>query len=79
MTSLESQKTEANLQFGKFIEKNYEDWFQPNADAPVMSHTFFKERVVPELSDKQPTLMVVIDNLRYDQWKAFEPIVNQLL
>src|SRR5699024_48341 len=23
-----------------------------------------------------PTLMVVIDNLRYDQWKAFEPILN---
>ncbi len=40
---LESQKTEANLQFGKFIEKNYEDWFQPNSDAPIMSHTLFKE------------------------------------
>ena len=41
-----------------------------------MSHTLFRYKVVPELSDKQPTLMVVIDNLRYDQWKAFEPIVN---
>jgi len=41
-----------------------------------MSHTLFKDKVVPELSDKQPTLLIVIDNLRYDQWKAFEPIVN---
>ncbi len=73
---LESQKNEANMQFGKFIEKNYEDWFQPNTDAPVMSHTLFKDKIVPELSDKQPTVLVVIDNLRYDQWKAFEPIVN---
>ncbi|MUU77179.1 T9SS response regulator signal transducer PorX [Winogradskyella endarachnes] len=73
---LESQKTEANMQFGKFIEKNYEDWFQPNTEAPVMSHTLFKDKVVPELSDKQPTVLIVIDNLRYDQWKAFEPIVN---
>ena len=64
------------MQFGKFIEKNYEDWFLPNTDAPLMSHTLFKEKVVPELSDKQPTLLIVIDNLRYDQWKAFEPIVN---
>jgi hypothetical protein len=24
---LESQKAEANSQFGKFIERNYEDWF----------------------------------------------------
>ena len=73
---LESQKNEANLQFGKFIDKNYEDWFQPNIDAPILSHTLFKEKVVPELSKTQPTLLVVIDNLRYDQWKAFEPIVN---
>ena len=25
---LESQKNEANTQFGKFIEKNYPDWFE---------------------------------------------------
>jgi len=73
---LESQKNEANLQFGKFVEKNYEDWFQPNTDAPIMSHTLFRERIAPELSKEQPTMLVVIDNLRYDQWKAFEPVVN---
>ena len=73
---LESQKSEANHQFGKFIERNYEDWFQSNVNAPVLSHTLFKQKVVPELSKSQPTLLVVIDNLRYDQWKAFEPIVT---
>jgi CheY-like chemotaxis protein len=73
---LESQKTEANTQFGKFIDKNYPDWFLPNTDAPVMSHTLFKEKVAPLLGKEQPTLMIVIDNLRYDQWKAFEPIIN---
>ncbi|WP_027126776.1 PglZ domain-containing protein [Gelidibacter mesophilus] len=73
---LESQKTEANAQFGKFIEKNYTDWFEKNTDAPVMSHTLFKDKIAPELSDKQPTLLIVIDNLRYDQWKAFEPNVS---
>ena len=36
---LESQKNEANIQFGKFIDKNYPDWFEPNTDAPTMSHT----------------------------------------
>lgn len=73
---LESQKTEANSQFFKFIDKNYPTWFDKNAHAPVMSHTLFKERVVPELDKEQPTLLVVIDNMRYDQWKAFEPVVN---
>ncbi len=73
---LESQKTEANAQFGKFIEKNYTGWFDKNTDAPTMSHTLFKNKVVPELKDSQPILFIVIDNLRYDQWKAFEPVVN---
>ncbi|WP_027136466.1 T9SS response regulator signal transducer PorX [Gaetbulibacter saemankumensis] len=73
---LESQKTEANIQFGKFIEKNYAKWFEPYYDAPVMSHTLFKEKIVPELNKEQPTLLVVVDNLRYDQWKVFEPIIN---
>ncbi|TXG39757.1 T9SS response regulator signal transducer PorX [Seonamhaeicola maritimus] len=73
---LESQKVEANIQFGKFIEKNYSNWFLPHTDAPIMSHTLFKERILPEISKEQPTVLIVIDNLRYDQWKVFEPIIN---
>ena len=73
---LESQKTEANSQFGKFIERNYEDWFAPKADKPIQSHTLFRELVVPEIVKKdKPILFVVIDNLRYDQWKTFESVV----
>jgi CheY-like chemotaxis protein len=74
---LESQKAEANSQFGKFIERNYEDWFLPKADKPVQSHTLFRELVVPEIVKKdKPILFVVIDNLRYDQWKVFESEVT---
>ncbi|OAZ05525.1 bifunctional response regulator/alkaline phosphatase family protein [Flavobacterium succinicans] len=73
---LESQKVEANSQFGKFIERNYEDWFAPKSNKPIQSHTLFKELVVPEILKKdKPVLFVVIDNLRYDQWKAFENVV----
>ncbi|WP_396211983.1 PglZ domain-containing protein [Flavobacterium sp.] len=87
---LESQKVEANSQFGKFIERNYEDWFAtqappvrqngsgaPKADKPVLSHTLFRELVVPEIAKKdKPILFVVIDNLRYDQWKTLENVVS---
>ncbi len=69
---LESQKAEANSQFCKFVDKNYEDWFEGH-DAPIMSHTLFKERIAPHIKKGEPTLLVVVDNLRYDQWKAFEP------
>ncbi|TDT45128.1 response regulator receiver domain-containing protein [Maribacter spongiicola] len=71
---LESQKTEANQQFGKFVERNYEGWFT-DSDAPIMSHTIFKEWIAPEIKDSK-TLLIVVDNLRYDQWYAFEETVN---
>ena len=71
---LESQKIEANQQFGKFVDRNYEDWFT-DVDGPVMSHTLFKEWVAPEIKDEK-TLLIVVDNLRYDQWYAFEDTVS---
>lgn len=73
---LESQKNEANIQFGKFIEKNYANWFKQDTESPIMSHMLFKEKIAPEISKEQPTVLIVIDNLRYDQWKVFEPIIN---
>jgi len=73
---LESQKNEANTQFCKFIDKNYPSWFETGAHAPIMSHTIFKEKVIPEITKDQPTLLVVVDNLRYDQWKALEPVIS---
>ncbi len=74
---LESQKVEANNQFGKFIEKNYEKWFEEKADKPILSHKLFREYVVPEIVKKdKPILFVVIDILRDDQWSAFESVVN---
>ncbi len=72
---LEAQKIEANQQFGRFIEQNYAQWFQDN-DAPILSHTLFKTKIAQHLSKEQPTLLVVIDNLRYDQWKTIEKTIN---
>ena len=71
---LESQKTEANRHFGKFIDHNYPHWFN-DKDAPVMSHTLFSKLIKPELKDRK-TLLIVIDNLRYDQWLSFENTLN---
>ncbi len=74
---LQSQKIEANNEFFKFIEKNYKNWFKAGEDAPVLSHTLLKKKVFPLVNQKQPTLLVVIDNLRYDQFKVFEEQINK--
>lgn len=68
---LESQKSEANNLFGRFVDRNYANWFE-DPHGPVLSHTVFREWVKPQVGKGQPVLLVVIDNLRYDQWYAFE-------
>ena len=75
---LNTQKVEANRYFSKFITENYLDWLGDYADeAPVMSHNAFKQYVHPELEKDQPLFLILIDNLRYDQWKVIEPIINE--
>lgn len=69
------QKTEANQQFCRFVEDNYVDWVH-GEDAPVMSHTLFKHQVAPAL-EEGPAYLVLIDNLRFDQWRMIRPILSQ--
>ena len=71
---LKMQKAEANAQFFKFIKNNYKDWMN-GENAPLMSHNILRKKVAPLMTDDKPTYMIVIDNLRYDQWKIIEPSV----
>ncbi len=74
---MQAQKTEANLSFGKFIENNYQGWFDLPETGPILSHQLFRKYIAPEINKTQPTLLVVIDNLRYDQWRIISPILFQ--
>lgn len=72
---LQSQKSEANTEFFKFVSRNYAKWVNPKSDeAPVMSHNLFQFKVLPHVEKGTPTFFVLIDNLRFDQWKAIQPI-----
>ncbi len=73
-----SQKEEANTEFAKFIGKNYAKWMNPkSAEAPIMSHNLFQFKVLPHVEKGIPTFFILIDNLRYDQWKAIQPIFTE--
>ena len=72
------QKEEANKVFFKFIEKEYTSWLtDPDIERPVLSHQLVKKYVFPELEKKAPVFFILIDNLRYDQWKILEPMIAQ--
>ncbi len=71
----QSQKQEANADFFKFISRNYASWLDPKSfSAPIMSHHLFQFKVLPHLEKGSPLFFILIDNLRYDQWKAIQPI-----
>jgi hypothetical protein len=75
----DSQKQEANREFNKYVIKNYKDWIkaEPGDNAPIMSHSLLKQKLAPLLKENKPTFLVVIDNLRFDQWKAIQPLVME--
>ena len=74
---LANQKQEADALYTRFVERNYVDWIQGKADKPVMSHTLVRDKVLPRLEENdRPLFFIVIDNLRYDQWKAIQPLLE---
>ena len=71
----QTQKAEANTEFFKFISRNYASWLKPKCDdLPIMSHNLMKYKVLPHLQKGTPLFFVLIDNLRFDQWKTIQPI-----
>lgn len=72
------QKNDANVNFAKFIKKNYVSWFQPNCtEKPILSPNIIKEKVLPEIKKDQQTLLLVLDNLRYDHWIALRSLLSE--
>lgn len=75
---LSNQKSEANAQFGRFIEGNYEDWLQkPNGETPILSHLMMRKMVFPLIgAEKTPLFFILVDNLRFDQWMVLEQLIQ---
>jgi DNA-binding response OmpR family regulator len=80
---LKMQKSEADLEFGKFIKNNYHNWFNPSSrisdsEVPMFSPGILQNTVIPQLNKHKKVAFIVIDNLRYDQWKIIAPFISEL-
>jgi CheY-like chemotaxis protein len=73
---LSMQKKEANDLFSRYVQRNYEDWLHGDDDAPQMLHSLIKDKIAPFIG-KEKTFVLVIDNLRFDQWKVLQPIFSK--
>lgn len=77
---LQSQLSEANNNFGRYVGKNYLDWVNTDnpKERPVLSHDLLPDKVFPHLDGDQDSIFfILVDCLRYDQWKAFQTILSE--
>ena len=74
---LQYQKTEANRIFGRFVCNNYKGWINSrDEDTPVMSHTLMRSNIFPVVDNNSKTTLLLIDNFRYDQWRAISGMLR---
>ena len=75
---LKTQKIEANRVFSRFIKDNYLDWINKRSEEnPILSDSLFKDAVLPILNKEKKVFLILIDNLRYDQWKILQPLIQE--
>jgi len=73
---LNMQMAEANSNFARFVKENYQYWLdEKEEDKPLLSHKLFEAKVLPHVQKGTPTVFLVIDNMRLDQWKIIEPYI----
>lgn len=81
---LAMQKRDANVEFSKFIRKNYMNWMdglikhEEDESRPLMSTDIFKKKVFPALNDGKKVFLLVIDNFRFDQWRMIQNEIADL-
>ncbi len=83
---LQMQKEEANNAFAKYVKANYMDWVAPyNAlptaavqERPTMSPDIFKRAVFPLLDKGEKVFLIVVDNLRLDQWRTLAQEIGDM-
>ncbi len=74
---LQMQKDEADAAFAKFVRRSYQSWMKPGCPGrPTLSPDVFSKAVIPLLDNGEKVLFVLIDNFRFDQWRAIRPLLT---
>ncbi|HMV27566.1 MAG TPA: response regulator, partial [bacterium] len=75
---LEDQRKACNVEFGKFVEKNYHGWVNSGLpQRPEFSVDIVRNYVFPKIAARRKVVFIVIDCLRIDQWLGFESVLQE--
>jgi len=74
---LRDARLEADRHFARWITNNYADWMTADqSDRPILSIDLIDKWLLSLLNNDKPTLFLVVDCLRLDQWMAIEPLLT---
>lgn len=74
---LKMQKAEANVSFSRYIRNSYQSWFGNNSDSrPLLSTEIFRKKIFPQVEAGNKVFVLLIDNLRYDQYRVLSAVLN---
>ncbi len=72
------QKADAGAGFSRFIRNSYLTWIQgKNPAKPLMSPSVFREKILPLTDSGNKVFVVLIDNLRLDQWQVMSSLLGE--
>jgi CheY-like chemotaxis protein len=71
----EGQRRELNVEFGQYVETNYERW-PASPDRPPLSTDVVARWVAPHLREGTQVFFIVVDCMRLDQWLTVEPLLR---
>ncbi len=77
---LKTQKQDGNREFSKYIARNYINFVHANGDneeTPLLSHHLIQKGVLPHKQKGEPFCLLLLDNLRFDQWKAIQVEISK--
>jgi DNA-binding response OmpR family regulator len=77
LETLMNQRRECNIEFGKFIEKNYLSWVQTRKNSPTLSVDIVSKYIYPEVKSGKNVFFFVIDCMRLDQWIVMENLLYE--
>jgi len=72
-----TQMKEANFHFSNFIENNYSELITNNSKNKILSNNLFEKKVLPFISSTKPCILLLLDNLRLDQWRMINPLIQE--
>lgn len=74
---LSEQKRDCNVEFARFIERNYQTWLEKPEKRPSLSVDIAERYLLPKLNTGKSIFFFVIDCLRLDQWLIMEEVLRE--